>query len=199
MYSYDDSTWFHIDTRQPHSGRHSGRIFLPEGRATHLQIPCEGTGKSDPLCKGGSINALNSTTLKIGTATVCCSACLMPGRVAEGFEQGRASIPVSVTRVGAFWALYVAFYLIVCAGWLADCCGRATCFAVVVALGMLPNMPSLELWARASPSSGTIKVYIGSMNQTGILDGEVVAQTRLDSNWQVRAYNCDVALRRHRI
>jgi hypothetical protein len=47
---YDDSTWLHIDTRLPHSGSHCGRIFLPTGKLTYVPIPCEGTGKHDPVC-----------------------------------------------------------------------------------------------------------------------------------------------------
>merc|ERR1712061_312715 len=70
--TYDDKTWLHIDTSLPHSGRYSGRVFIPEeGSPAFLAVPCQRggetgtTAKQNPVCKMGNVNLLNSTTYTV--------------------------------------------------------------------------------------------------------------------------------------
>ena len=70
--SYDDSTWLRMDTTLPHSGRRSGRIALPTGALTYINLPCERgdehftrQAKGDKICHGGMVNVLNNTSYTV--------------------------------------------------------------------------------------------------------------------------------------
>ena len=70
--SFNDATWLRMDTTLPHSGYRSGRIALPAGQPTYMQLPCERgdehdttQAKGDKVCKTGIVNVLNNTLYSI--------------------------------------------------------------------------------------------------------------------------------------